>query len=353
MRLAVLGGGAFAASSVLMWVLGAYRAQLARPSVATSLRRAGFVPSSQPLAQPSNQTPPMTPPMQRVDGPVARFAASTPVAVGQRVTYIDESYDSTPGATIVKWIWTGRQSRFERPGTYTVTLRVVDSRGRLSQPYSQKIIVMQPSREQAGTPVAYFTATSPVLVGQQVNYVDESYNPTPYATIVAESWTGRQVSFSAAGTYPVTLRVMNSAGVWSAPYTQNVVVLPVGSIGGTRIRWTLQVNPNPASRGAVVTVLARASGAGQPPPYLEVDPRLQETWGSVSYSATNASGPMRPLGDGASFVRTLTVPAASTFPVGNYFLVLFAQGSPSVATWLTVQAPPSSATYQEPIVSGQ
>ena len=70
--------------------------------------------------------------------PVAYFTAPNPVYVGETVTYWDASY--SPDGVIVERTWEGRQSVFNSPGEYTVTLTVRDSND-LTDTYSTVIRV--------------------------------------------------------------------------------------------------------------------------------------------------------------------------------------------------------------------
>ncbi len=77
-------------------------------------------------------------------GPVAAFSASSPVRVGETVTYIDHSYDPVPGDFITLRIWIGRQGSFSSPGSYPVTLEVMDDRGAISN-VTHAITVVNPA----------------------------------------------------------------------------------------------------------------------------------------------------------------------------------------------------------------
>src|SRR5579875_2525945 len=63
-------------------------------------------------------------------------------------------------------------------------------------------------------PVAAFTATSPVAVGQPVIYVDQSYDPAPGHFIVLRDWIGRAASFDTPGPHLVELLVEDDRGLW-------------------------------------------------------------------------------------------------------------------------------------------
>lgn len=71
--------------------------------------------------------------------PVAKFTFGKPsYRIGEPVKYIDLSYD--PDAEgIVKYEWTGNHEAFFTPGKYPVTLKVTDSKGNVSNPYTRYI----------------------------------------------------------------------------------------------------------------------------------------------------------------------------------------------------------------------
>jgi len=77
--------------------------------------------------------------------PIAKFTvAKNYVVQGEKIIYIDESYDPD-GDKIVEVKWTGRQSSFFQAGVRKVTLQVKDSRGLWSQPAEVTITVWQKS----------------------------------------------------------------------------------------------------------------------------------------------------------------------------------------------------------------
>ncbi|OAT85291.1 stalk domain-containing protein [Desulfotomaculum copahuensis] len=75
--------------------------------------------------------PPAPPPPNQP--PVARFSVNkTTVAQGETVIYTDQSYDPD-GDKLIAEQWTGKKRAFFKPGQYTVSLQVEDSRGNWSQ----------------------------------------------------------------------------------------------------------------------------------------------------------------------------------------------------------------------------
>lgn len=78
--------------------------------------------------------------------PQARFSTDKTVyAPGERIVYTEYPYDPD-GADITARRWTGRQDVFFQPGTYTISLNVVNSRGLQSETFSRTVRV-------EGTPV--------------------------------------------------------------------------------------------------------------------------------------------------------------------------------------------------------
>jgi len=299
-------------------------------------------------------------------GPVAQFTVSSPVAPGAPVTYTNDSFDTTPGATIVGVSWSGRQASFAAPGVYTVTLTVTDSTGRQATATNQVLVAGAVAQPPAGEPQAYFLVTSPVQAGTPVDYTDESYDLDPGATLVNETWTGRAPSFPAAGTYAVSLRVEDSTGVWSTTFTRDVVVTPArgsgsggaspppasqGSSAGpppASPAWTAQAAPDPATPGQVVTITASVSAPGQAPPTLVVPAIFRETWNGIGYATRNAGGAM--VADGAqTFTATVRVPDDPTFPPATYGFQVEPPGGQPITVLLIVQA---ASAYVEPIVAG-
>jgi hypothetical protein len=291
--------------------------------------------------------------------PVAYFTVTSPVAPGAAVLYTDESYDLTPGATIVSRSWLGRRATFAAPGVYPVSLSVVDNYGRRAT-YSTNVLVSATvANAPAGKPHAFFLVTSPVGVGDTVQYTDESYDLDPTAQIVNEQWTGRQTTFTAAGTYPVSLRVEDSTGVWSSAFTRDVVVAPqtgdapsgapTSSPPPQSVVWSATVAPNPAARGARLTVTAVASAPPVGPPTLVAPASWTGTWGGVPYASANASAAMT-AASADTFVRTLQVPASADFPAGSYILTI---DPPAPAPPLSLAVVVIGATtYEEPLVAG-
>lgn len=80
-----------------------------------------------------------------------------------------------------------------------------------------KTELLQPDAEPIvnTSPVAQFTATTPVVVGEQVMYEDLSFDADLGDTIVNTHWEGKKDFFTKAGVYTVTLKVQDDKGEWS------------------------------------------------------------------------------------------------------------------------------------------
>lgn len=156
--------------------------------------------------------------------PVAQFTATTPVVVGEPVTFEDLSYDPDLGNTIVNRHWDGKRDFYNKPGVYTVTLKVQDDQGQWSEPVSHVIHVLEKPLEKYNLPpIAMFKATNPVYVGETVIYEDASYDADG-GQITDRKWEGKRTQFDSPGKYRVTLTVQDSQGKWSDPLYQVIEV---------------------------------------------------------------------------------------------------------------------------------
>lgn len=158
--------------------------------------------------------------------PIAMFKATNPVYVGETVVYEDVSYDPN-GFNIVDRQWEGKQTHFNAPGKYRVSLMVKNSEGKWSDPVYQYIEVKErPVVEETRRPIAIFDVTSPVYVGQTVVYTNKSFSPDANAKIVKTEWSAnKRSSYDKVGTYDITLRVQDNRGLWSESFTRTVHVI--------------------------------------------------------------------------------------------------------------------------------
>jgi len=163
--------------------------------------------------------------------PVARFAADFKSnAEGSLVQFVDSSMDKD--GTITTWAWDfgdGYTSNEPSPshiyntgGTFFVTLSVTDDDGMRSAPYMFEIEIVN-SAPQAEFSLQQSMATA----GSPLTFVDESFDSSSNGTIVHVAWDfgdgSYQVggpssnseyshTFAAAGTYMVTLYVIDNDG---------------------------------------------------------------------------------------------------------------------------------------------
>ena len=104
---------------------------------------------------------------------------------------------------------------------------------------AQRTVIISTSQQVKILPVAQFELPSDLIGGQGLSYRDTSYDPMGHS-ITSRAWEitmtdGKIVSTSnpnsimsrlASGTYTFSLKVKNSAGVWSDATTKKLVVLP-------------------------------------------------------------------------------------------------------------------------------
>ncbi|MCF8258963.1 MAG: PKD domain-containing protein, partial [Flavobacteriales bacterium] len=222
-----------------------------------------------------NCTDAITLPATSFPVPTANFTTAN-VCLGEPADFTDNS--SVIGSTIAQWAWdfdgegnamtADASFTFLNPGTYNVTLAVVTT-DFCADTHTESITIY-PSPEPAFTAAAvcYGNATtfqnqsivsSGLITGQIWDFGDNagtSVNASPIYT------------YSAAGTYPVTLGVTTAFGC-TAILTQNVTVnpLPIIDASHTDILCAGQTNG---------TATASASGASTPYGYLW-DNALQST----------------------------------------------------------------------------
>lgn len=163
--------------------------------------------------------------------PVARFAADFDSnAEGSLLQFVDSSMDND--GSIASWAWDfgdGYTSKDPNPthiyntgGTFFVTLSVTDDDGMRSAPYMFEVEIVN------SAPQAEFgLQQSMVLAGSLLTFIDESFDLSTNGTIVHVAWDFGDGSyqaggpssnseyshtFAAAGTYMVTLYVIDNDG---------------------------------------------------------------------------------------------------------------------------------------------
>ena len=189
-------------------------------------------------------------------GPTAAFSPAAALA-GRSASFSSASSD--PGGSIVASLWNfGDGSMAEtasssvshiyaQPGTYTVTLLVLDSVEQIAS-VSHQIVVDEP-------PTAAFSVATPSPTAGQPVPFDASASSDPDGSITAYSWSfgdgsaaGAGVApshtFAAAGSYTVTLTVTDSAGAQSS-VSRVVAVGGPSTLASTPLLSGSPLNPKP------------------------------------------------------------------------------------------------------------
>ena len=165
--------------------------------------------------------------------PDAMFTTSGDAAVGKRVSFTNAttpsegcSYEwSMPGSTQETATTINAATSYEKPGTYTVTLKATNAAG--TSTYSADIIVSS----QIPTPA--FDVTPNVIVkGQKTTLKDESINqPSGWNWTISDAshhltYSGQtaEVMLPDPGVYNVTLEASNALGSKSLTTSRAIVV---------------------------------------------------------------------------------------------------------------------------------
>jgi PKD repeat protein len=184
------------------------------------------------VINPPNQPPvasfTATPSTATVGSPIALSAAASSDPDGSIVSYAWNFGDGTTGTGV------STSKTYAAAGTYTITLTVTDNLGATGST-TKSVTVTNASNQP---PVASLTATpSATTVGVTI-VMSGAGSSDPDGTIASYSWTfgdgtsgsGAVVSksYSAAGTYTVTLKVTDNAGATSST-TSSVTIVNGGS----------------------------------------------------------------------------------------------------------------------------
>jgi len=176
--------------------------------------------------------------------PVARFTTSPSNGEAPLTVRFDASSSSDPDGRIVSYAWTfddgssgsGRvvDHTFDDPGTYSVTLRVVDDDDD-EDSVSHDVVVTVPLPNE--DPTAAFSFDPPSGEASLTVNFDASDSNDPDGNIVSYSWdfddgsvgSGRVLghTFTQAGDYDVTLTVEDDDGATDAT-AHRITVLPPG-----------------------------------------------------------------------------------------------------------------------------
>jgi PKD repeat protein len=233
-----------------------------------------------------------------------KFTVTPAAPADNEPALFDASQSTSTTGTIVQWLWnfgdgstaSGEivQHAFRSPGTFGVTLTVIDSIG-ASNSITQNVVVGQ------GTlPTANFV-TSPTnpIIGQEVNFNAGQSRPAPGRTIRSFEWdfgdgargTGQTTvhTYANTGTFTVLLTVTDDAGR-IATSTQAITV------GNGNPTADFTFNPSAPRSGQQVTFDASATQAA---PGRSI----------VSFSWSFGDGGS---GTGQTVVHTFTLPPGST-----------------------------------------
>ena len=216
----------------------------------------------------------------------------------------DASKSTSTTGTIVQWLWnfgdggtaSGEivQHTFRSPGTFGVTLTVIDSIG-ASNSITQNVVVGQGTLPTA----TFVTSPTSPIVGQQINFNAGQSRPAPTRTIRSYDWdfgdgasgSGVQTShaYTTTGTFTVLLTVTDDAGR-TATATQSITV------GNGQPTADFTFNPSAPRSGQQVTFDASSAQAA---PGRTI----------VSFSWSFGDGGS---GTGQTVVHTFNLPAGST-----------------------------------------
>lgn len=150
--------------------------------------------------------------------PVAKFTIQEKeIFAGQTtLTYVTEA-TSPSGLEIVNERWEGRQDIYAQAGEYTITYTVQDENGTWSDPYSQKITVLQPNLP----PVAMFTTDKDEYrMGEFITITDQS---TDDGQIVKHDWNNKAYAHFTPGPKTISLTVTDNKGL-TATYEKTIIV---------------------------------------------------------------------------------------------------------------------------------
>src|SRR5438552_9174832 len=248
-------------------------------------------------SSPFNITPPPN------QSPVAAFTSSCPTLT---CSFSDQSSD--PDGSVTSWQWTfgdgttgstaqNPSHTYSAAGSYTVTLTVKDNQNASSSPVSHTVQVNAPNQP----PTAAFTSN---CTGLACSFTDQSSDPD--GTITSWQWTfgdgttgstaqNPSHTYSAAGSYTVTLTVKDNQNASSSPVSHTVQV-------------TAPNQPPSVSAGGEQTVLVGAlfslTGAGFSDPDHDGPWTITIEWGDGT-SDTRTAPSEGSIGGSHSYPVTL------------------------------------------------
>jgi PKD repeat protein len=201
--------------------------------------------------------PDFTPPAATVGNPATFTATATGSSSSAQVATFFWDFgdgDTAVGQTV--------QHTFDRPGTFVVTLALIDTLGRTNS--VQRGVTVGQGQLPTAT---FFASPANPIIDQTINFNGSGSTAEPGHTIVDYSWnfgdgtlgSGPLTthSYSQSGTYTVTLKVTDDVGRKSALVSQQVTV------GTDEPTASFTMTPNPASgtTGSTVTVFFDASAS--------------------------------------------------------------------------------------------
>lgn len=158
--------------------------------------------------------------------PVARIVVSSPVQVGESVTYRDLSFDPAPGHVIIFRWWIGREPSFSSAGDYLVQLWVEDDRG-LWAFTSANVEVMASRPSPPPQPSwAVEGPSDPVPRGGATIIKVTGHPPGALHLVVPASFQakvdleGQTVDYGALNSRPLSPSQSSEEGVLYVPWTQ-------------------------------------------------------------------------------------------------------------------------------------
>ncbi len=266
-----------------------------------------------------------TPPTDNV-APVSSF---TEVCTLLSCVFTDASTDSD--GTITGWSWNfgdGATATVQNPpahvyaaaGAKTVVLTVTDNEG-ATNAFTKTVTVTGAPANTA--PTASFTLPTDCTAGTPCGFTSTSTDAD--GTIATTAWNfgdggtadtpAATHTYTAAGTYAVTLTVTDNLGLASTPATQQLVVSPVASqdctTAGTTVDCSLTMTQRVTVKITVVSEACELSGNK-----LEVTaPRLQTAFFNLCNQAP-----------GNEYTVTDAVGAPLVFEAGTPIALRFSQG---------------------------
>ncbi len=177
--------------------------------------------------------------------PDALFTSVGDVAVGKRISFINAtmpyegcSYEwSMPGSTQEKATTVNAATSYEKPGTYTVTLKATNAAG--TSTYDMQIVV------SSKVPTPEFEVTPRVILKGETAQLQDGSSDQPAAWDWTVSNADHHLSFSGqtpevklldAGVYNVTLEASNALGSKSITKPRAIVVCNADAENGLKFR---------------------------------------------------------------------------------------------------------------------